>query len=155
MLTDNRVYPTTLGRINRKDLESEASSTETEVSDAERNLSSRGRPRYRGRRGGFRNNTSRGQERFFFFFLEDHQPYQLRDRPPPSLLTTLNSRTPQTIYLSSHILTNAEMGILQKGLSFVPTSKFNIFKWTTDLNLLACKLRWCKYFLHPRKTTVC
>lgn len=37
------------------------------------------------------------------------------------------------------------MGILQRGLSFVPTASFNLFHWTKDLHLFARKLRWHKY----------
>lgn len=43
------------------------------------------------------------------------------------------------------------MGILQRGLSFVPTSKFDLFNWTKDLNLFARKLRWRKYFCAQEK----
>lgn len=39
-----------------------------------------------------------------------------------------------------------EKNVLCKGLSFVPTPKFNLFDWTKDISLFSRKLRWQKYF---------
>ena len=50
------------------------------------------------------------------------------------------------INLSSHNLTIGEEKLLRRGLSFVPTPKFDMFRWVKDLHLFARKLRWHKHF---------
>lgn len=57
----------------------------------------------------------------------------------------------QIVNLFDHLLTPTEMNILCKGLSFVPTPKFNNFNWTKDMCLFARKLRWQKYFCLKQK----
>lgn len=41
-----------------------------------------------------------------------------------------------------------EVGILEKGLSFVPSNRFKAFTWVKDLNLFVRKLKWHKFFKH-------
>lgn len=44
------------------------------------------------------------------------------------------------------IPTTAEVSLLQKGLGFVPTTKFDCFTWLKDLDLFIRKLKWKKFF---------
>ncbi|CAJ0938041.1 unnamed protein product, partial [Ranitomeya imitator] len=54
----------------------------------------------------------------------------------------------QIINRSQYVLSRDEYGILQKGLNFVPTNRYNCFGWFKDLNLFCRKLKWKKFFKH-------
>lgn len=63
---DNKVYSTLPGRPIRRELESELSSTETDVSDPERNLIPLGqKSKNKGKRGRYRGKITHGQGRVF------------------------------------------------------------------------------------------
>lgn len=52
----------------------------------------------------------------------------------------------QVINLSQHKLTKYETELLQRGLSFVPTSRYNSFHWVKDINLFVRKIKWARFF---------
>lgn len=54
----------------------------------------------------------------------------------------------QIINLTDHILTVDETRLLKKGLGFVPTTRFDPFLWTKDIDLFIRKLKWKKFFKH-------
>lgn len=56
----------------------------------------------------------------------------------------------QDVNLSALTLTWDKLKVLKKGLSFVPTTKFDDFEWTKDLNLFVRKLKWARFF-HKKK----
>lgn len=57
------------------------------------------------------------------------------------------------INLSSYTLNAAETSLLQKGLSFVPVTKFKAFTWIKDLNLFVRKLKWHKFMKNTDQQT--
>lgn len=67
--------------------------------------------------------------------------------------------TLQVINLSSYQLTEVQISLLQKGLSYTPTPQYNYFNWVKDVNLFARKLALHKYhtiqdsnrYLHRRE----
>lgn len=43
-------------------------------------------------------------------------------------------------------MSSSELEILQKGISFVPSARFDLFTWIKDVNLFIRKLKWKKFF---------
>lgn len=57
-----------------------------------------------------------------------------------------STQSGQIINLSKRNLTNIELYVLGKGISFVPSARFNLFSWVNDLHLFVWKLKWRKFF---------
>ncbi|CAJ0936833.1 unnamed protein product [Ranitomeya imitator] len=157
---EKRAYPSlqvttaTRGDISSSDIDS------SDIDSAPRGALSKqfSRPKNRGRRGG-RRWQNYGSDRGYqpstssssSSFLEDRggvyvpstkpKPYQ-----PPLAVTQFEQDDNQVINLSSYILTMSEKQVLKKGLTFVPTMRFDPFTWIKDLNLFTRKLRWRNFF---------
>ncbi|XP_069614924.1 uncharacterized protein [Ranitomeya imitator] len=74
--------------------------------------------------------------------LRDHtyHPYKRNNKAPKT-----SKRDNKVINLSSHTLSDTDMQLLERGLSFSPTSHFDLFSTIKDLHLFARSLLFRRY----------
>ncbi|KAM4034769.1 LOW QUALITY PROTEIN: uncharacterized protein ACNLHF_021459 [Anomaloglossus baeobatrachus] len=141
---ENKIYNFALPRYF-KPSETECSTTDTDISDSEgRNMGAKGRKK---------KHFGNGRGRF-------NQPYQnghfleqrvFSEEQNKSRGISESRGSNQVVNLSSRTLSTADLSVLSKGLSFVPTTDYNDFESIKDLNLFIRKLKWKKYFIRDNK----